>query len=259
MGEPVAPELDIIIPVYNEGANIVPVLQSLQRCVRTPFCVTICYDHEDDDTLVAVREHFPRAAWLRSQKNRGRGAHGAVVSGFEASTAPAVLVMPADDDYNAPRIDAMVGRFRDGCDIVVGSRFLRGGSMEGCPWLKAVLVRVSSLVLRKLARLPATDASNGFRLFSRRVIEAIPVESTEGFAYSIELLVKCHRLGWPICEVPAAWRQRQRGQSRFRVLRWLPQYFVWFRYAFATTYLLRGPGSVSLRATARGVARERRA
>jgi hypothetical protein len=156
------------------------------------------------------------------------------------------LVFPADDDYNAPRLDAMYEAFRAGCDIVCASRFIPGGRMVGCPWLKAVLVRSSAFALHTAARLPTHDASNGFRLFSRRVIQSIPLESTEGFTYSIELLVKAHRLGWRIGEVPVEWFERKAGQSRFRVLKWLPAYLVWFRYAFATTYLRRGPETVDL-------------
>jgi dolichol-phosphate mannosyltransferase len=60
-------------------------------------------------------------------------------------------------------------------------------------------------------------------------------------------LVKTHRLRWPICEVPFEWHERKAGKSRFRVLQWLPAYFVWFRYAFATVLLRRGPQSVRVR------------
>ena len=121
--------------------------------------------------------------------------------------------------------------------------------MIGCPALKAALVRAGNFTLRHFARLPTTDASNGFRLFSRRVIERIPVESDQGFCYSIELLVKAHRLDWPVAEVPVRWIERRHGQSRFRVLKWLPAYLRWYGYAFATTFLRRRPASVELRAT----------
>ena len=111
--------------------------------------------------------------------------------------------------------------------------------MVGCPWLKAALVRAGNFSLFHLARLPTRDASNGFRLFSRRVMDDIVVESDRGFCYSIELLVKCHRLGWRIGEVPARWFERAHGTSRFQVVRWLPAYLRWYLYAFATTYLRR--------------------
>jgi hypothetical protein len=154
---------------------------------------------------------------------------------------------PADDDYNAPQIDLMMGQFRAGCDIVVASRFIPGGCMKGCPWLKAVLVRSSAFALHYLARLPTRDPSNGLRIFSRRVLDTIPIESTVGFAFSIELLMKAHRLGWQIGEVPAAWLARRTGESRFQVLKWVPQYFKWFLYAFATTCFFRGPQTVRMR------------
>jgi hypothetical protein len=124
---------------------------------------------------------------------------------------------------------------------------MQGGAMIGCPWLKGMLVRTANFTLHHFARLPTTDASNGFRLFSRRVIEQIPVESDQGFCYSIELLVKAHRLGWPIAEVPVRWLERRHGQSRFRVIKWLPAYLRWYAYAFATTWLRRKAASVTFK------------
>lgn len=242
------PRLDIIIPVYNEGANILPTLQSILRETTTPARVLIGYDSDDDDTLPAIDNNRNALGDLAIEfvRNRGRGAHGAVLTGFKVSTAPYVLVFPADDDYNAPMLDAMVGEADKGCDVVCASRFMPGGSMIGCPWLKAVLVRTANFTLYHLARLPTHDASNGFRLFSRRAIDEIVIESDRGFCYSIELLVKCHRLGWRIGEVPARWFQRKHGASRFQVIKWLPAYMRWYGYAFATTYLRRPPRTVRL-------------
>jgi dolichol-phosphate mannosyltransferase len=240
------PRLDIIIPVYNEGANIVPTLRSLAGGVKTPNRILICYDREDDDTLPAIRnnrEAFDRLT-IEFVRNGGRGAHGAVLTGFVVSTAPFVVVFPADDDFNAGIIDSMIAQAAKGCDVVCASRFMPGGSMVGCPWLKAVLVRIASFTLHHVARLPTHDASSGFRLFSRRVLDEIEIESERGFCYSIELLVKCHRLGWRIGEVPAQWFERTRGASRFQVIKWIPDYLRWYIYAFATTYLRRPAASV---------------
>jgi hypothetical protein len=141
----------------------------------------------------------------------------------------------------------MVEKARTGCDIVCASRFIPGGSMVGCPWLKATLVRGASFTLHHFARLPTKDASNGLRLFSRRVIDTVLVESDQGFCFSIELLVKVHRLRWRVGEVPAQWIERRQGESRFRVLKWLPAYLHWYGYGFATTWLRRGPGTVALK------------
>src|SRR5262249_23659639 len=156
------------------------------RSVQTPFRVLICYDNDKDDTLAALADYPVEGFGLEYVKNRRSGVHGAILTGFDDSTAPAVLVLPADDDYNGPIVDRMVEQLRAGCDVVVASRFVPGGCMKGAPFLKAVLVRMSALALRYVAFLPTHDPSNGFRLFSRRVITSIPIESTSGFTYSIE-------------------------------------------------------------------------
>ena len=70
--------------------------------------------------------------------------------------------------------------------------------------------------------------------------------SDRGFCYSIEFLVKAHRLVWRIGEVPALWFERTSGASRFRAMKWLPAYLRWFLYAFATTFLRRSPRSVRM-------------
>ena len=241
--------LDIVIPVYNEGKNILATLADLRRQVRTPSRVLICYDRPDDDTLPAIKANPGAVEGMRIDfvLNRWSGVHGAVMSGFAASEAPFVLVYPADDDFNGVIVDAMVSKAVAGADIVCASRFMPGGRMVGCPWLKAVLVRAAGFTLHHVARLPTHDASNGFRLFSRRLIKSVEVESSRGWCFSIELLVKCHRLGWTVAEVPAQWFERKQGESRFRVLGWLPDYLRWYRYAFATTFLRLPANSVKLR------------
>ncbi|MCC7415699.1 MAG: glycosyltransferase [Acidobacteria bacterium] len=237
---------DIVVPVYNEGANIRRVLDSFRDALEYPVRVLICYDHDDDDTLPAVRG-YDAPFEIVLVRNEGEGAIGAVLTGFGRTTAPAVVPWPADDDFNARRLNALIRKFLDGYDVVAASRFMPGGSMDGCPAVKAVLVRATAFLMWHLARVPTRDATSGLRLFSRRVIDRIPVESKVGFAYSIELLAKAHRLGWPIAEVPFLWRERIAGSSRFRVFAWAPQYLRWVGYAMATSLLRRGPETVVLR------------
>lgn len=240
------PELQILIPVYNEGDKIRKVLDALNVHVRTSAEIHILYDRDEDNTLSSLTGYASRIP-VRMVKNTGRGVHGAVMTGFANATAPAVLVLPADDTFNAPIIDGMAAKFRAGADIVVASRFMRGGCMKGCPWLKAFLVRSAAFTLHHLARIPAHDASNGFRLFSLKLLRKVRIESTEGWAFSIELLVKCHRLGWRIVETPAQWFERDSGKSRFRLWKWLPIYLRWYRFAFATALLRKGPSEVPVR------------
>ena len=108
--------------------------------------------------------------------------------------------------------------------------------MAGCPWLKSVLVRTASFTLYWFSSIPIRDASNGFRLFSRKILNTILIESSHGPSYSLELLVKTHRLGMKIEEVPSSWFERTKGKSRFQVLRWLPYYVRWYLYGLASSW-----------------------
>ena len=119
-------------------------------------------------------------------------------------------------------------------DIVVASRFIKGGSMKGCPLLKSIIVRLASWSLYTFSSIPVKDASNGFRLFSSNLLKKVKLESRLGFAYSLELLVKCERLGLKIDEIPAKWEERTEGKSNFKIFRWLKQYLKWYYYGLET-------------------------
>jgi dolichol-phosphate mannosyltransferase len=242
-------QLQVIIPVYNEGRNIHRVLDSLAANVTTPFQVLICYDFDEDDTLAALETYPTENVAVVKIRNLGRGPHAAIISGFSASVAPVVAVLPADDVLNAGCLDEMVSSVLAGNDVVCASRFMKGGTMKGCPLLKAILVRLAAVTLHAFARLPTHDPTNGFRAFSRRILDEIIIESDQGFTYSLELLVKAHRLRWGIVEIPSQWIERGdgAGTSRFRIYAWLLPYLRWYFYAYATTYLRCGPQTVPRR------------
>lgn len=232
-------KMDIIVPVYNEANNIITFLLSLKNNIqKTLYRVLICYDFEEDTTLLAIKKNqiLLDGILIELIRNQGRGPHGAVLSGFKAATAPAILVMPADDFHNASVIDTMVEKLYLGSDIVCASRLMPGGTMKRCPFLKNILVRFASYTLHHLARIPTHDATNGFRMFSRNILNQITIESRIGFTYSIEILVKAHRLTKSITEIPAHWIERTEGNSRFQVIKWIIPYLRWYFYAFATTY-----------------------
>ena len=242
-----ATTLDIVIPVYNEGENILSVIGALKRDVRTPFRILICYDFEEDNTLPAIRQRPEDGVAVIAVRNPERGPHAAVRAGLKASSAPAVLVYMADDDYNTAIIDTMVGRMREGYELVAACRFMPGGTFEGCAWHKRTITRLGTFMLSEVAGLPVHDGTNAFRLFSRRLLEAVDIESRIGFTFSVELLAKAVRLGFPVAEVPADWQERADKPSRFRVFRWMPAYIHWLLYAMATRWLGRGPSTVTRR------------
>ena len=130
----------------------------------------------------------------------------------------------------------MYEEFKLGADLVVASRFIKGGSMKGCPLLKSILVRAASFSLFYLSTIPVRDASNGFRLFTKNLITNCGIESTKGFSYSLELLVKADRYKYKIVEVPAQWEERSVGQSNFKIGMWINSYLKWYFYGLANNF-----------------------
>ena len=230
-------DLDIVIPCYFEGQNIISLLDALEKNVQCHFKVLICYDEDEDDTLTIIKNHQKYKYEILFIKNQYIGLHGAVKTGFEKSTSKNVMMMPADDSSNSNIIDQIVELHSKGAEVVCPSRFIKGGSIKGYPKIKYIIVRTAAFLLFFFALIPIHDATNGFRSFSRKVITKIPLESKVGGTYSIELLVKCHRLRWSIKELPSIWVERKAGNSKFKLWKWIPHYFIWFLYAFSTTYL----------------------
>ena len=230
-------KLEIIIPVHNEGEKVIKLLNELNSNVKTNFKVLICYDFENDN-LFNFKEEFKKFNFeINLIKNPKIGPLSAIKQGFSIGNSNAVIVYPADDFLNYKLIDQMYNKFNEGYEIVVASRFIKGGSMKNCPLIKSMIVRTASFTLYMLSSIPVRDASNGFRLFSRKLLNEIKIDSKVGFAYSLELLVKCHRLKYKIAEVPALWEERSEGESKFKIFKWLPQYLKWYIYGIQTTWL----------------------
>ena len=229
--------LEIVIPVYNEGENVLKLLKIFSNFIKTNFKVLICYDLKDDD-IFKFEDEFKRFNFdIKLIKNPSSGPLAAIKQGFLKGNSDAVIVYPADDFLNYKILDKMYNKYLEGNDIVVASRFIKGGSMKNCPLIKSILVKTASFTLYFLSSIPVRDASNGFRLFSRKLLNEVEIESKIGFAYSLELLVKCHRLKKKIAEIPALWEERSEGKSRFKLFKWIPQYLKWYLYGLGTTWL----------------------
>jgi len=228
-------ELDIIIPIYNEGNRVIKLIKLLKKNVKNNFNIIFCYDDANDDIFNFKKDlkrfHIP----IFFSKNPKSGPCAAIIAGLYYTNNACKIVYPADDFLNTQLIDEMYKIFKSrGSDIVVASRFIKGGSMKGCPIIKSILVRLSSWTLYFFSSIPVRDASNGFRLFSNKLLKRINIESKIGFAYSLELLVKCNRLKMRIDEIPAKWEERSEGESRFKLFKWLPQYLKWYLYGLET-------------------------
>jgi hypothetical protein len=92
--------------------------------------------------------------------------------------------------------------------------------------------RTAGLTLHWFAGVPTHDPTNNFKLYARRFLDAVSIESTAGFELALELTVKATLAGRRVAEVPTTWRDRTAGQSNFKLRRWLPHYLYWYRRAF---------------------------
>ena len=222
-------ELSLVIPVYNEAENAGALLDAIAEHAGTDCEILICYDSEDDTTLPVVREQAERFPHLRLVRNHyGRGALGAIKSGFAEATRPAVIVTMADLSDDLRSVGPMLEQFHRGAHVVAGSRYMKGGRQIGGPLLKRMLSRLAGLSLHVLAGLPTHDATNSFRLYCRELLGQVEIESDGGFELGLELTVKAHLRGMKISEVPTTWSDRSAGTSRFRLLSWLPRYLRWY-------------------------------
>ncbi|OLE79525.1 MAG: glycosyl transferase family 2 [Actinobacteria bacterium 13_1_20CM_2_65_11] len=222
--------MSVVVPVYNEGENVVATLRGvIERAHTRPLEVLLVYDFDEDTTVPVVERLQSELPELRLHRNTlGRGVLNALKSGLAAARAPYVLVTMGDGSDDPGEIDAMYALANSGADVVAGSRYMRGGHQLGGPLLKRSMSRVAGLSLHWLGGLPIHDATSNYRMYSKRLLQRVTIESSGGFELGIELTVKAYALGMRVAEVPTTWRDRTAGQSRFRLWKWLPRYLRWY-------------------------------
>ncbi len=230
--------LGIIIPVYNEAENIGSTLTEIQQKVKTPHRIYIVYDFEEDNTLPAAREFIKQGAELRLVRNPVQGVINAIKTGLRIAEEESLLVTMADmsDDYSV--VDKMCALIGEGYDVVCGSRYMKGGRQIGGPLIKKTLSRIADVSLRHIAAIPTHDATNSFKLYRKSLIDSIEIESDGGFEIGMEIVVKAYFTGFRVTEVPCLWMDREKGSSRFRILKWAPKYLRWYLFAIKKRFLL---------------------
>jgi hypothetical protein len=122
----------------------------------------------------------------------------------------------------------MVALAVGGADVVSASRYMRGGHQIGGPALKRLMSRTAGLTLHWFAGVATHDPTNNFKMYSRRFLDTVTIESTAGFELALELTVKATIARRRVAEVPTTWRDRTAGVSNFKLRKWLPHYLHWY-------------------------------
>lgn len=227
------PQVSVVIPVYQEGDAIVPCLRRIRREVTLPCEILVVHDIPDDSTVPfveAIAEEDPR---VRAVLNTyGRGPANAIRFGVDVAVAPVAVVTMADGSDDPRQIDELARLVDRGVVVAAASRYMPGGQQVGGPRVKRMMSRWAGRSLHLFARVGTRDATNSFKAYSTDFVRQVGIESRSGFEIGLELTAKAARMRLPVAELPTIWLDRQLGESRFDLARWLPNYLRWYRFAY---------------------------
>ena len=219
------------MPVYNEGEVIDKTIGGVETKVKIPHELLIIFDMDEDTTVNPTRQLQKKYPNVKLVKNiYGKGALNALKTGLKKAEGEAVCVMMADLTDNPYVLNKMYSKFEKGFDVVAASRYMKGGRQIGGPILKQILSRAAGVSLHYLVGLPTYDATNSFRIYSKKFLDSVKIESDGGFELAIELTVKAHFNGYKVTEVPTTWTYLAK-ESRFYLAKWLPKYLKWYLWA----------------------------
>ena len=209
----------IIIPTYLEAENIDEVLRRVRAAVP-PADVLVVDDSSPDGTADLARETADEVGQIDVLVQPGKGGLGvAYRAGFAhgfTNGYDVVVQMDADFSHDPAALPELLGQIDRGVDVVIGSRYVAGGSIPNWPRTRRLLSRVGNLYASTVLGLKVRDATAGFRAYRASVLETVVAGATRatGYGFQVELAYRAHRLGARIVEVPITFNDRVRGASK---------------------------------------------
>ncbi len=227
------PRTSIVIPVYNEGPNVEPILRRINEALSFSSEIIVVYDSPEDSTVPFLNELTKEFSNLRPTLNSlGLGPAFAIRAGIESARAPVVVVTMADGCDDPEQIDSLTRLVERGVVVASASRYARSGQQVGGPSFKGLISRLAGVSLYYFARVGTRDATNSFKAYSASFVKRVGIESDRGFEIGIELVAKARRYRQPVAELPTIWLDRTIGTSNFKLAAWLPRYLKWYFFAF---------------------------
>ncbi len=225
----------IMIPTYNEAGSIASVISGLLALPGVECEILVVDDDSPDGTsgvVAHLAEQDRRVHLLTRRERRGRGYAGK--DGFLWALdqgADIIGEMDGDGSHDPAGLPRLLDPIRQGeADVVIGSRFIPGGTVEGRQWFRDRISGLARAYIRRVLGITAADPTSGYRLFTRKALESIDTRSlaaSDPFIVT-EVLYRCYRKRLRITEVPILFRQRKRGVSKLNsviLIRYLPR--VW--------------------------------
>ncbi len=208
----------VCLPTYDERENLGPMVQAILAAVPQVE-ILVVDDNSPDGTgrladEIAARE--PRVHVLHRAGKEGLGkAYLAAFAWALARDYGLVLEMDCDFSHDPRYLPGMLGAAEE-ADLVLGSRYVKGGGTVNWGLGRKLISRGGSLYARTILGLPVRDLTGGFKCFRREVLEAIDLPSVEstGYTFQIELTFRAFRRGFRVREIPIVFEDRRVGQSK---------------------------------------------
>jgi len=212
-----APELSVVVPTYNERDNVPLVVELLKRTLEdVSWEVIFVDDNSPDGTAAAVRALGAADHRVRCIRRIGRrGLAGACIEGMLSSQARYIAVLDADLQHDETLLAAMLERIRKGdVDVVVGSRYIPGGSADSFTSKRRFMSRLSHVAAHAITKVELSDSGSGFYMIRRDVVEGLaPRLSSQGFKLLLDIMTTA-RGTLRAAELPYTFRERQHGESK---------------------------------------------
>jgi glycosyltransferase involved in cell wall biosynthesis len=208
----------VIVPTYNERENIVLLAPEL-LALPVGLNVIVVDDNSPDSTGLIADEMAARDPRISVVHRPGKlGLGTAYVAGFKkalADGADRILTMDADYSHHPRFIPSMIERSQT-ADLVIGSRYVRGGGAVDSPAMRRLLSYGANAFAKTLLGLKAMDCTAGFRCYRRVVLESIDLDAifSNGYSFLIEMLFNVQRRGFTVAEVPIQFMDRRLGASK---------------------------------------------
>ena len=208
----------MVIPTYNEAENLADVVARVRKAAPAVDVLVVDDSSPDGTGEIADRiaEADPQVSVLHRNAKEGLGA--AYLHGFRVALDAGYDVigeMDADGSHQPEELPRLLAAVEDS-DLVIGSRWIPGGSVVNWPWPRMLLSRGGNLYTRLLLGIRVKDATAGFRLFRRSTLEAVGLERIQalGYVFQVELAYRTLRAGLTVTEVPIEFVERVRGDSK---------------------------------------------
>ncbi len=209
--------LSIILPVYSEEEILISLVDQLEKLVRDHlYEIILLVSPRSSERSVAICKNLAETRrdvkFFFQKRNPGLGK--AVREGLQHATGTHVLLMDSDGEMSPVAVPRMIAKMeQSGCDMVVGSRWMKGGGVEGYDPIKLVFNRAFQILFKIMFLTNLHDLTLGFKLMNRRIIDTLVFRS-DFHDIAIETTIKPIKYGYRVEEIPVVWRGRKSGVSK---------------------------------------------